>query len=88
MIESEVRGIFPTPIYMSKLNRELTKKEITFIDKSKLDSHNNEVNITSNNNYILNNLLFTNFVRSSPVKLLLKSTFPSFVLTTAQEDHL
>jgi uncharacterized protein (TIGR02466 family) len=60
MIESEVRGIFPTPIYMSKLNRELTKKEITFIDKSKLDSHNNEGNITSNNNYILNNLLFKN----------------------------
>jgi len=60
MIESEVRGIFPTPIYMSKLNRELTKKEKTFINKSKLDSHNNEGNITSNNNYILNNLLFKN----------------------------
>jgi len=29
MIESTVNGIFPTPIYMSKLDRDLTKKELT-----------------------------------------------------------
>jgi uncharacterized protein (TIGR02466 family) len=58
MIESVISGIFPTPIYISKLDRELTKKELTFIDKSKLDYHVNEGNITSNDNYILNQKIF------------------------------
>jgi hypothetical protein len=37
MTKSSINGIFPTPIYTSKLNRELTKKELSFIDKTKLD---------------------------------------------------
>ncbi len=36
MIESNINGIFPTPIYISKLNRNLTNKELSFIDKTKL----------------------------------------------------
>ena len=59
MIESTINGIFPTPIYMSKLDRDLTKKELSFIDKSKLDFYRNEGNITSNNNYILNQKVFS-----------------------------
>ena len=58
MIESTVNGIFPTPVYMSKLDRDLTKKELSFIDKTKLDFYKNEGNITSNNNYILNQKVF------------------------------
>jgi uncharacterized protein (TIGR02466 family) len=58
MIESNINGIFPTPIYISKLNRELTNKELSFIDKSKLDSYKNVGNTTSNYNYILNNKSF------------------------------
>jgi len=58
MIESNINGIFPTPIYFSKLNRELTNKELLFIDKTKLNSHNNEGNITSNDNFILNQKAF------------------------------
>jgi uncharacterized protein (TIGR02466 family) len=57
-VEAVINGIFPTPIYISKLNRELTNKELLFIDKNKLDCHKNEGNITSNDNYILNNKLF------------------------------
>jgi uncharacterized protein (TIGR02466 family) len=60
MIESTVNGIFPTPVYMSKLGRELTKKELSFIDKTKLDVCKNEGNITSNDNYILNQKNFNN----------------------------
>ena len=60
MIESNINGIFPTPIYISKLNRELTNKELLFIDKTKLDCDKNEGNITSNDNYILNNKAFKN----------------------------
>ena len=59
MIESTVNGIFPTPIYMSKLDRDLTKKELSFINKIKSDCNKNEGNITSNDNYILNQKVFS-----------------------------
>jgi uncharacterized protein (TIGR02466 family) len=59
-VEANINGIFPTPIYISKLDRELTSKELLFVDKIKLDIHNNEGNKTSNDNYILNNKSFKN----------------------------
>jgi uncharacterized protein (TIGR02466 family) len=57
-VEATINGIFPTPIYISKLNRELTNKELSFIDKTKLDTYKNEGNTTSNDNYILNHKAF------------------------------
>jgi uncharacterized protein (TIGR02466 family) len=57
-MEATINGIFPTPIYISKIDREITKKELSFIDKTKLDTYNNEGNTTSNDNYILNNKSF------------------------------
>jgi uncharacterized protein (TIGR02466 family) len=57
-MEATISSIFPTPIYNSKLNRELTNKELSFINKTKLDIYKNEGNTTSNNNYILNNNIF------------------------------
>jgi len=54
-MEANIHGIFPTPIYISKLDREITIEELLFIDKSKLDCYNNQGNQTSNDNYILNN---------------------------------
>jgi uncharacterized protein (TIGR02466 family) len=59
-VEAIINGIFPTPIYISKLNRDLTNKELSFIDKTKSDCNKNEGNITSNDNYILNNKTFKN----------------------------
>jgi len=59
-MEASINGIFPTPIYISKLNRELTNKELSFIDKTKLDVYKNEGNTTSNDNYILNQKTFKN----------------------------
>jgi uncharacterized protein (TIGR02466 family) len=59
-MEATINGIFPTPIYISKINKKLTNKELLFIDKTKSDCNNNEGNITSNDNYILNNLAFKN----------------------------
>lgn len=52
--------IFPTPVYFSKLNRELTKEEIFFINNSKLDIIQNEGNVRSNESYILNNKILKN----------------------------
>ena len=57
-MEANINGIFPTPIYISKLDRELTNKELLFIDKTKLDVYKNEGNTTSNDNYILNHKAF------------------------------
>jgi uncharacterized protein (TIGR02466 family) len=68
-VEATINGIFPTPIYISKLNRELTPLELKFVEKSKKDSHNNEGNITSNNNYILNEKPFTNVKKELDLKV-------------------
>jgi uncharacterized protein (TIGR02466 family) len=57
-MEAKINNIFPTPIYMSKLNRELTKKELSFINKTKLKTFTNEGNIHSKDTYILNNKEF------------------------------
>jgi uncharacterized protein (TIGR02466 family) len=59
MIESNINGIFPTPIYISKLERKLTPLELKFVDKNKKDFYKNEGNITSNDNYILNQKVFS-----------------------------
>ena len=58
MVKSEIHNLFPTPVYISKLNRELTNKELLFIDKTKLDVYKNVGNTTSNDNYILNHKAF------------------------------
>ena len=60
MIKSNINGIFPTPIYISKLDRKLTPLELKFVDKNKKDFYKNDGNITSNNNYILNEKPFAN----------------------------
>jgi uncharacterized protein (TIGR02466 family) len=60
MIESTINGIFPTPIYISKLDRALTPLELKLVDKSKKDFDKNDGNITSKNNYILNEKPFSN----------------------------
>ena len=57
-MEATINSIFPTPIYISKLNRELTNKELSFIDKIKLDVYKNEGNTTSNDSHILNHKEF------------------------------
>jgi len=69
MIDSNINGIFPTPIYMSKINRELTPLELKFVDKSKKDFYKNDGNITSNNNYILNEKPFANIKKELDLRV-------------------
>jgi uncharacterized protein (TIGR02466 family) len=64
-----INSIFPTPIYISKLNRELTNKELLFIEKNRLNSHKNEGNITSDNNYILSNKIFKDLKKELDLKV-------------------
>jgi uncharacterized protein (TIGR02466 family) len=69
MIEANINGIFPTPIYISKLNRELTPLELKFVDKNKKDFYKNDGNITSNNNYILNEKPFANIKKELDLRV-------------------
>ena len=59
-IQSNIMGIFPTPIYRSKLDRQLTKEELSFINKTKLNVYSNDGNTTSNDKNILENEVFKN----------------------------
>jgi uncharacterized protein (TIGR02466 family) len=68
-MEATINSIFPTPIYISKLNRNLTSKESSFIDKTKLEVYNNEGNKTSNDNYILNNIVFKDLKKQLDLKV-------------------
>ncbi len=68
-MEATINGIFPTPIYISKLNRELTPLELKFVDKSKKDFYKNDGNITSNNNYILNEKPFVNIKKELDLRV-------------------
>jgi uncharacterized protein (TIGR02466 family) len=68
-MEANINGIFPTPIYISKLTRKLTTTELSFIDKTKLDVFDNEGNKASNNNYILNQKPFANIKKELDLKV-------------------
>ena len=68
-MEAIINGIFPTPIYISKLDRELTPLELKFVDKSKKDFYKNDGNITSNNNYILNEKPFANIKKELDLRV-------------------
>jgi uncharacterized protein (TIGR02466 family) len=68
-VEANINGIFPTPIYISKLVRKLTSLELKFIDKNKKDCYKNDGNITSNNNYILNEKPFTNIKKELQLRV-------------------
>jgi uncharacterized protein (TIGR02466 family) len=68
-VEATINSIFPTPIYISKLNRKLTNKELSFIDKTKSDCNKNEGNITSNDNYILNHKTFKDLKTNLDLKV-------------------
>jgi uncharacterized protein (TIGR02466 family) len=80
MKEAIINGIFPTPIYISKLDRKLTSLELKFVDKNKKDSYKNEGNITSNNTYILNEKPFLNIKKELDLRV--KDYFEKVIYST------
>jgi len=58
-IKHNLYGIFPTPIYISKLNK-FTKKELNYVDKLSLNINKNMGNVSSKNSYVLNDKPFNN----------------------------
>ena len=58
--KSSISAIFPQPVYISKLDRALTKEELRTIHKHKKKTYKNEGNTTSNDSYVLENKIFKN----------------------------
>jgi len=65
-----VRALFPQPVYFSKLERELTKEELKTIDAHKAKTYKNEGNITSNDNYVLENKPLQNLKKDLNKKII------------------
>jgi uncharacterized protein (TIGR02466 family) len=80
MIESIINSIFPTPIYVSKLDRKLTPLELKFVEKNKKDIYKNDGNVTSNNNYILNEKPFLNIKKELDLRV--KDYFEKVISST------
>ena len=60
MTKPVIQNIFPTPIYTTKINRGFTKQELNFVKEQKKHCTNNEGNINTKDNYILNRKEFKN----------------------------
>ncbi len=60
MKEPIIQNIFPTPIYTTKIDRGFTKQELEFVKQQKKHCTNNQGNINTKDNYILNRKEFKN----------------------------
>jgi uncharacterized protein (TIGR02466 family) len=58
ILNAEINAIFPTPIYISKINRNFSIEELNLIEKIKQDTFRNEGNETSYNNKVLEEKIF------------------------------
>jgi uncharacterized protein (TIGR02466 family) len=80
IISSQIISIFSTPIYISKLNRKLTNKELSFINETKLNVYKNEGNTISSDNYILNHKSFKNLKKDLDLRI--KDYFQKVISST------
>ena len=60
MKKTIIENLFPTPIYMSNIDRTFTKQELQFVDNQKNKCSKNSGNINTKDNYILNRKEFKN----------------------------
>lgn len=54
MKEPNFELLFPTPVMFTELDRDFTQQELDFVEKHSHATNKNVGNVTSNNNYILN----------------------------------
>ena len=55
-----IHPLFPEPVYVSTLERALTKEELKTINKHQKETYKNESNTTSNDSYVLENKTLKN----------------------------
>jgi len=64
-----INNIFPTPVYMTEINRAFTKQELNFVKEQKKHCAPNTGNINTKDNYILNRKEFKN-IKINIVKII------------------
>jgi|TARA_R110000803_G_C11854413_1_gene306306 uncharacterized protein (TIGR02466 family) len=69
MKDPTIHHLFPTPVYFSHLERNFTALELKFVKKNKKDSYQNQGNITSNNNCVLNEKPFLDIKKQLDLKI-------------------
>ena len=65
-----IHQLFPQPVYFSKLERALTTEELKVVDEHKKKTYKNEGNITSNDNYVLENKALKNLKKDLNKKVI------------------
>ena len=60
MKEPIIQNLFPTPIYMTNIDRPFTKQELKFVEDQKNHCLKNQGNIHTKDSYILNRKQFKN----------------------------
>ena len=65
-----IHPLFPQPVYASKLDRALTKKELKTINEYKKKTNSNAGNMTSNENYVLENKALNNLKKDLHTKVM------------------
>ena len=65
-----IHQLFPEPVYFSKLDRALTKKELKTINEYKKKTTSNAGNITSSENYVLENKALNNLKKDLHTKVM------------------
>ena len=65
-----IHQLFPTPVYVSRLERDLSKQELKTIHNYKKKTHRNEGNVTSDDTYVLENKTLKNLKEDLHKKLL------------------
>lgn len=73
MINSNIYGIFPTPVYICKLGKKISTPMFKFVEENKKKCYQNQGNSTSNNKYILNEKPFRNIKKE--LNLIIKDYF-------------
>ena len=65
-----IRQLFPEPVYFSKLDRALTKKELKILNEHKKKTTPNEGNTASSENYVLKNKALNNLKKDLYTKVM------------------
>ncbi len=65
-----IRQLFPEPVYFSKLDRALTKKELKILNEHKKKTTSNAGNTTSSENYVLENKTLNNLKKDLHTKVM------------------
>ena len=69
-MKTRIDQLFPKPVYTSKLDRVLTKKELKTINEYKKKTTSNAGNTTSSENYVLENKTLNNLKKDLHTKVM------------------